>query len=99
MTQHYFDDKCYELTRKNKNMCVPWFLMACFAYDKLDNPIISDACFDEISTEMYNNWKDIRHYHKKFIKYDKDNKKGSSINVVKYPNIVIGATYSLINKR
>lgn len=98
MKNYYFDNTCYNAIKKNKNMCVSWFLMACFAYEKLDDPIISDACFDEISSIMFKNWKIIKHIHKKFIIYNKETKKGSSINIIKYPKIVIGSTYSLLKK-
>ena len=57
--------------------------MACKAYDKDDDPIISDACFDEISVQMYAQFSDLTHFHKHLINAieNETNRKGSSIDV------------------
>ena len=79
----YLDEYCYYITGKNPNMHIPWFLMACKAYDKDDDPIISDACFDEISVQMYAQFSDLTHFHKHLINAieNETNRKGSSIDV------------------
>ena len=62
-----FDTKCLEITSKNPNMLVPWYLMAAWAYYKDDNPILSDAVFDELAKTMHKKWEEIEHFHKHLI--------------------------------
>lgn len=94
------DKRCVDITSENVNMCVPWFLMACIAYEKLDNPIISDACFDELSVRMSTHWSTIQHFHKHLIIMDDpDMFKGSAVAVKwdQLPSRVWEATRHLIN--
>ena len=73
--------------------------MACYAYEKLDDPIISDACFDHISETMLRLYPHLSHWHKPLIAYDAgDLFKGSSILIDwdKFPDRVIHATHRLL---
>ena len=51
-----FDAKCLEITSKNPNMLVPWYLMAAWAYYEDDNPILSDSVFDDLAKTMHKKW-------------------------------------------
>ena len=58
------DTHAAEIFAENPNMMVPWYLMASYAYYKEDNPIFSDAFFDEMGKTMLVIWDDIEHFHK-----------------------------------
>jgi len=61
------DDKAEEIISSNKNMMVPWYLMAAYAYYKEDDPILSDAYFDNLAKRMLGVWEEIEHFHKHLI--------------------------------
>ena len=61
------DEKAAKLFAKNVNMMVPYYLMASYAYYKEDDPIFSDAFFDEMGKTMLDVWDDIEHFHKHLI--------------------------------
>jgi len=61
------DDKAEEIISSNKNMMVPWYLMAAYAYYKEDDPILSDAYFDNLAKRMLDVWEEIEHFHKHLI--------------------------------
>lgn len=44
-------------------MMVPWYLMAIVAYEEQDDPIISDALFDELGYRLRREWSFLRHQH------------------------------------
>lgn len=64
------DDKCQAAISRNQNMLVPWYLMAAHAYYDLDEPIISDALFDELAQRLLKSWDTITHWHKHLITTD-----------------------------
>lgn len=74
--------------KENKNMLVPYYLMASYAYYKEDDPLFTDALFDDMSKQMLNEWDDIEHFHKHLINKD-DLAAGSYLG--EYPSIVEGA--------
>ena len=61
------DNYATQIFDDNKNMMVPWYLMASYAYYKEDDPIFSDAFFDNMGKTMLERWDDITHYHKEYI--------------------------------
>lgn len=67
---------------------VPWYLMASYAYYKQDDPIFSDAFFDNMGKTMLTVWNDIDHYHKDYIT-ESDLSAGTFLG--KYPSRVEGA--------
>ena len=67
------------------SMSVPLYLMMSYAYYEEDKPIASDSTFDEVSKLMLENWKKIKHPHKKLINLD-NLKAGTYLG--KYPTIV-----------
>lgn len=89
------DKHAKKIFEKNINKMIPYYLMASYAYYKQDNPIFSDAFFDEMAKTMYKRWDEIEHYHKELINKD-DLLAGSYLG--KYPSIVEGALTSLRDK-
>ena len=61
------DKKAEEVISKNKNMMVPYYLMAAYAYYKEDDPIFSDAYFDNLAKRMLDCWDEIEHFHKHLL--------------------------------
>ena len=95
------DELCERLVRENIDMVVPWFLMACYAYDKLDTPIISDACFDKMGKLLQEKHLELHHRHMHLIfNIHEPSWHPSSIYVDwdNLPSIVVGATRALIRK-
>jgi len=86
------DDHAAKLFVKNINMMVPYYLMASYAYYKQDDPIFSDAFYDDMAKTMLACWDDIDHRHKEYI--TKDDLTGGTF-LGKYPTIVEGALESL----
>ena len=56
--------------KDNISMSVPLYLMMSYAYYEEDKPIASDSTFDKVSKLMLENWKKIKHPHKKLINLD-----------------------------
>lgn len=88
------DTKCKELIDKNKNLLVPWYLMAAFMYETEDDPIISDHVWDEICVRLMNEWDDIEHFHKHLIEKD-SLESGTASYLKELPNRIINAAKSL----
>lgn len=90
------DRRCYRIVLANSSMAVPWYLMACVAYEKFDEPIISDGMFDWLSRYMADHWDEIKHRHKHLIAMPEDRSrfKGSATTIVidTLPGLVMGAT-------
>lgn len=51
----------------NPNMLVPWFLMAAYAYEELDDPFLTDGGWEWVCGELYAKWDAIEHRHKHLI--------------------------------
>lgn len=64
-SHHYIRD-----TVRNKNLMVPWYLMASYAYYVESDPILTDHEFDELAKKLSENWDDISHFHKHLITKD-----------------------------
>lgn len=62
------DEECVAKCQENPHLLVPWFISSAYAYDKLDNPFLSDACFDWVCKELTAKWHTIVHWHKEFIR-------------------------------
>lgn len=77
-----------QLIDTNIHLCIPWYLMASYAYYKEDDPIISDAQFDWLVKRTMKDWDDIEHMHKHCILYE-DLQAGSFLG--EYPSRIEGA--------
>ena len=78
----------------DKNMLVPWFLMASYAYYELGLHIMSDAEFDSIAIALDKHWDDVEHMHKHLI--TKDMLATSSGYSIAYTNMIKYATRDYI---
>lgn len=81
------------IIKSNPNMLVPHYLMACFLYYVQDDPVISDALFDEMSKALLAKWDSIKHWHKDLISLD-DLKAGTGY-AIQYPQRVKSAATAL----
>lgn len=82
------------------NMLVPWYLMAGVAYERYDESLLSDPRWDKLCQHLDEEWSNVKHRHKRFIKRDALTSATASYLFRKVlPNRVIGATVSLISKR
>lgn len=64
------DNQCIQTVGSNINMCVPWYIMAAYAYYVEDKPFLEDQTFDRLATKMLNHWDEIEHFHKEFLTKD-----------------------------
>ena len=69
---------------------VPIYLMSSYLYYKKDTNKLSDEEFDMLCKRMLENWKKIRHPHKRLIK-KKDLEAGTGYAIKKYPTIVMSS--------
>ena len=72
------------------NRLVPVYLMSSYLYYKKDESKLTDGEFDMLCKRMLENWKDIKHPHKKLIK-KKDLEAGTGYAIRKYPSIVMSS--------
>jgi hypothetical protein len=64
------------------------YLIHCYLYYKLNNPIIYDYDFDELCKDLLSRWDSISHSYKDFVSYD-DLKAGTGYSITEYPKDVI----------
>lgn len=90
------------LNTEGKNMLVPWWFIACYAYEVLNEPLLTDDCFDWLAEQLKIHWNEIEHVHK--YKIMKDIAK-SSIAIIndkvngRWPLLAVGAANSLSKNR
>ena len=77
---------------RNVNMMIPYYLMAAYAYYKDDDPIFSDAFFDNLAKTILERWDDIEHFHKDLLTKE-DLVAGTYLG--KYPERIKGGLRSL----
>ena len=87
-----FDSHADEIIKNNINMSVPYYLMASYAYYVEDDPIFSDAFYDELAKTILAEWNNITHRHRDVI--NKDALEAGSF-LGEYPSIVEGSLKSL----
>lgn len=75
------------LTGAKPNLLVPHYLIACYQYYVLDDPLLSDATFEHIVAELEAKWDGITHPHKHLL--DREFLK-SGFHLT-YPTIIKGA--------
>ena len=69
---------------------VPIYLMSSYLYYRKDTSKISDGEFDMLCKGMLDNWKQIKHPHKRLIR-KKDLEAGTGYAIKKYPTIVMSS--------
>lgn len=92
-----YDAIARRLLDRNPNMLVPWWLMASHAYYDLDDPFLSDDCYDLLTRQLDERWDEIEHSHKHLI--DRDAlKAGTGYQLAgKMPSRIVDATRHLMN--
>ena len=86
------DKELIDVTDRNVNMTVPWFLMAAYAYYVQDDPILTDSTYDRLCRRMLEEWDKIEHMHKHLITKN-DLEAGTYLG--EYPSRIEGAIKSL----
>ncbi len=90
------------LNTEGKNMLVPWWFIACYAYEVLNEPLLTDDCFDWLAEQLKIHWDNIEHRHKNKIMKDMAK---SSIAIIndkvngRYPLLAVDAAISLSKNR
>lgn len=79
----------------NKNP-VPFYLMSCYLYYECDESVMSDDEFDELSRFILDNWKTIKHPHKRRIK--KSDLEAGTGYAIKYTNMIRGAAHQWLKE-
>jgi len=70
--------------------CVSLYMMSSYLYYQKNESVLSDELFDQICKKILDNWKDIKHSHKRRIK--KVNLVcGTGYTIKKYPSIVVSS--------
>ena len=82
--------------QNNPNMLVPYYLMYSYAYYKENESLIPDTEYDDICKQIIEKWHSITHWHKSLLTLDAL-KAGTGYDI-EYPNRVISAAKSLIEK-
>ena len=75
---------------------VSWFLMACYAYYEVHNPIMEDHEFDLLTARLKDEWESIDHPHKSLI--TPSHLDATTGYDIKYPTIVKYTTIEVINE-
>ena len=73
-------------------MCVPWYIMAAYAYYVDDKPLLEDYTFDRLAVKILNHWDEIEHFHKHFL--SKEMLEGGTY-LGEYPSRIQGAVAQL----
>ena len=61
------DREAMDAIGRSRNMLIPWYLIAAYAYYVLDTPVLADATFDEICRMLDDEWDDLEHMHKAWV--------------------------------
>lgn len=93
IVQRLYDKECREACERNTNMLVPWYLMAAYAYYEEDDPILEDATFDWMATEMLKQYFFLEHRHLDLI--TQEDLKAGSLLTREWPGMVKGAVSHL----
>lgn len=95
------DKRCKAAVKQAPHAAVAWYLMAGYAYEELDSPIISDACFDwlcDVLWDMLESEGYIPHSHAHLVNRD-DLEAGTASGFVKYlPTMVKSAAEALLEE-
>lgn len=77
---------------------IPLYLMAGYAYEVLDYPIIEDNDFDALCRHIQDNWESLKHHHRDWVDYDSLASSTCSHMTGEdtVPSRVIGALYTFI---
>lgn len=89
------DGLCLQLTTANKNLLIPWFIMASYSYYEKDEPILTDEGFDDLTKRLASSFHEIEHIHKHLI----DPTQFKTGYYLKYPDRIKYAVKSLLKEK
>lgn len=61
------DTLCMLAIQGSPNMLIPWYLMGAYAYQVLDETLISDHLYDALCVQLLERWDTLEHRHKGLI--------------------------------
>ncbi len=76
------------------NELVSWFLIGCYAYYELSEPVMTDTDFDFLVERLKEEWDNADHYHKEII--NKGHLEATTGYDIDYPKIIKYATKGYI---
>jgi len=65
------------------NHCVPLFILASYARDVEDDPIVSDGYYERLERKVLTFWDSLEHEHKEKLAVDSAN---ANVSVVEFPS-------------
>ena len=83
-------------TGAKPNCMVPWYVLASYAYYRLDQPVISDMAFDRLARRLLIDWKQVEHPHKRLISEDALRAGTMLLSEDEYPSVAKGAARALL---
>lgn len=89
MTKFPSERVCMEAIGRSRNMLIPWYLIASYAYYVLDRPVLSDATYDAICVMLDEEWDDLEHMHKWWI--DRDDLSAGTRLSTRYPSMAMAS--------
>lgn len=95
MTTSNIEQVITDKVAENLNMLVPLYLILSYAYYVEDDPLVSDAYYDNMAKQLYKEYDNVNHMHKHLIVKDAL-KAGSFVGT--YPNIISGAYHDFRRK-
>ena len=67
-----YDLVCMAVIGKDKNMMIPWYLMACYSYYVQNKPMVTDQMYDLLLKNLNAKWDGLEHQHKEYISLDSE---------------------------
>ena len=80
------------------NRCVSWYLIHSYLYYKLDSSLLEDTTFDYLCKRLLEEFDNIEHPHQNLL-FKSSLRAGTAFHIRedRYPNIVKGAAYDLLD--
>lgn len=94
-TKENIDGQVRSLVEQRKVSPVAWWLMASYAYYRLNQSFLQDETFDWLGRYLKDNWDGIRHPNKRLIRQTAT---FSGYYVKRYPIRVQAATWQLLDE-
>ena len=85
-----------DIERMTPSQLVSWFLIGCYAYYELSDPVMADSTFDFLVERLKKQWDNTDHYHKYLI--NESHLSATTGYDIKYPKIVIYATINYLRE-
>ena len=76
------------------NSMLSWWLMASYAYYEINNPIMLDHEFDNLTKQLKKRWDEVDHPHKHLV--TQSHLDATTGYDIKYPTIVKHSVYSIL---